>query len=117
MPYMPPGMPPMPPDGGKKPEQLGNPKPGEEVSAPATLVVLLPADARLLVDGVVTVSQSERRVFVSPALPPDQQFHYVLKAEVMRDGKPVSVEERVAVSAGKVSEVRLNLPAAGIAQR
>jgi uncharacterized protein (TIGR03000 family) len=84
--------------------------------APATIVVSLPADARLMIDDRPTTSTSDTRVFVSPALNPGREYHYTLKAEVMRDGKPVLMEERVAVQAGKESRVTLALPT-GVAQR
>ena len=54
---------------------------------------------------------SSRRVFVSPELPPGKPFHYTLKAEVLRDGKPVAVAERVTVRAGEETRVTLSLPA------
>jgi uncharacterized protein (TIGR03000 family) len=79
--------------------------------APATVVVSLPEDATLTVDGEPTASTSSTRVFVSPDLPTDREFHYTLKAKVMRDGKPVVVQETVAVKAGQETRVTLQLPA------
>jgi len=88
-----------------------------QADAPATIVVSLPADARLTIDDSPTTSTSSRRVFVSPALEPGKTYHYTLKAEATRDGKPVHVEERVTVQAGRETEVTLALPATGVAQR
>jgi uncharacterized protein (TIGR03000 family) len=86
----------------------------DEVSgpSPATVIVTLPADARLTVDGSPTVSTSGTRVFVSPSLTPGKEFHYTLKAEVVRDGKPVVMEERIAVRAGEETRVTLTEPVA-----
>ena len=86
-------------------------------AAPGTIVVTLPEDARLLVDGHTTTSTSEVRVLVSPTLEPGRDFHYTLQAEVTRDGKLVRIEERVAVRAGEETQVTLRLPAEGVALR
>jgi uncharacterized protein (TIGR03000 family) len=88
-----------------------------EVAAPATIVVNLPADAKLLIDDNATTSTSDRRVFVSPDLNPGKEYHYTLKAEVLRDGKAVTVEEKITVKAGEETKVSLTLPATGVAKR
>ncbi len=85
--------------------------------APATIVVELAADAKLLIDNELTTSTGASRVFVSPDLNPGQEYHYTLKAELVRDGKPVRVEKVVAVKAGETTSVPLNEPAVGVAQR
>jgi uncharacterized protein (TIGR03000 family) len=86
-------------------------------AAPATIVVDLPADAILKVDGEATTSTSNFRVLVSPELPAGKDFQYTLTAQVMRDGKPVQVEQSVAVRAGEESHVSLSLPVTSVAQR
>lgn len=93
------------------------PKPKVEAAAPATIVVELPADATLKVDGEATLSTSTVRVLVSPELPAGKEFHYTLTAQVVREGKPVQVEQLVTVRAGEESRVSLTLPAAGVVQR
>jgi uncharacterized protein (TIGR03000 family) len=82
----------------------------------ATIVVTLPADAKLTIDDNPTTSTSGSRVFVSPALPPGKEYHYTLKAEAVREGKPVKVERTIAVRAGETTPVTLTLPPAGVAQ-
>ena len=84
--------------------------------APATIVVSLPADAKLTIDGEATTSTSAQRVFVSPNLPVGKEFHYMLKAEIMVKGKPVVVSESVAVKAGEESRITLSAPT-GVAAR
>jgi len=79
-------------------------------AAPARIIVSLPADAKLTFDGVPTTSKSKERVFLSPKLQPNRDFHYTLKAEVIRDGKPVRIEQTITVQAGKESRVTLDLP-------
>jgi uncharacterized protein (TIGR03000 family) len=101
----------------KKEEVIPKKDKDEPTSAPATISVSLPADATLTIDGAPTTSTSAQRLFVSPALPAGQIFHYNLKATVMRDGAPVSVEERVAVRAGQQSRITLSMPGTGVASR
>jgi uncharacterized protein (TIGR03000 family) len=100
--------PPMKPE-DKKPEDKKpeDKKPVGEISAPATLIVNLPAEAKLLVDGNVTKSTSAERVFVSPALIPGQLYNYTLKAEFNKDGRPVTVTKTVQVRAGLETRVTI----------
>jgi uncharacterized protein (TIGR03000 family) len=106
----------MPP--AKKPEEITKPPKKDEAMAPAParIIVSLPADAKLTFDGASTTSTSTERVFVSPDLEPNRDFRYTLRAEVLRDGKPMSVEQTVAVRAGMESRVIMNLPV-GVATR
>jgi uncharacterized protein (TIGR03000 family) len=78
--------------------------------------VSLPADAKLTFDGEATTSTSSQRVFVSPVLPAGQEYHYTLQAEVVVDGKSVTVSKTVAVRAGEQSRVTLT-PVTGVAAR
>jgi uncharacterized protein (TIGR03000 family) len=69
-------------------------------AARATVIVLLPVDARLFADGKpLTLTGSERR-FVSPVLPAGQEFMYRFRVEYERDGETVSVTKKVPVRAG-----------------
>jgi uncharacterized protein (TIGR03000 family) len=81
----------------------------------ATVVVELPADATLTIDGEATTSTSATRVFRTPELEPGQTFHYTFKAQVERDGKVQSVTRRVEVRAGQQTQVSLTLPTATVA--
>jgi uncharacterized protein (TIGR03000 family) len=85
--------------------------------AGATIVVSLPSDAQLTIDDEATTSTTERRVFVSPTLESGREFHYTLKATVVRDGKPVVMEERVTVRAGEETKVNLTPAATGVAAK
>jgi uncharacterized protein (TIGR03000 family) len=85
--------------------------------APATIIVHLPADARLKFDDTPTVSTYDRRVFTSPPLPPGKTFHYTLTAELQRDGKTINTSRTVEVRAGEDSEVYLEFPSPGVAGR
>lgn len=88
-----------------------------DTEAPATIVVSLPEDATLSIDDSPTTSTSGQRTFVSPALAAGKDFHYVLKAEVMRDGKAVTIEKTVTVRAGEETRVNLETSATGVASR
>lgn len=85
--------------------------------APATIIVDLPADAKLLIDNEATASSGSSRVFQSPTLNPGREYHYTLLAEVVRDGKTVKAEQVVTIKPGEITPVKLTLPATGVAQR
>jgi uncharacterized protein (TIGR03000 family) len=100
------------PQAGKPGEKLDLPKEKkpekkDEVSAPATLVLSLPADAKVTLDGVVTTSTSATRTFVTPELLPAKEFVYVLSAEIVRDGQTLTVKQEVTVRAGEETRVTL----------
>jgi uncharacterized protein (TIGR03000 family) len=94
------------------PNRNDNPKPPEEVRAPApaTIFVTLPADAALTIDDTPTRSRAALRTFVSPPLDPGQTYHYTLKAEALRGGKAVTANQRIEVRAGRATRVELVLP-------
>jgi uncharacterized protein (TIGR03000 family) len=77
----------------------------------ATLMVNLPADATLTIDDEATASTSGNRVFVTPPLETGKEFHYTLKAKIVRDGRVQTTTQQVAVRAGEVSRVELTIPA------
>jgi len=93
------------------------PKTSLDEAAPATIVVNLPANAKLTIDSYVTNSTSERRVFVSPALQPGKTYAYTLKAEIKVDKKTEVISKEVTVQAGRESTVTFEMPTAVSAQR
>jgi uncharacterized protein (TIGR03000 family) len=107
------GKPMPPPDGGKPmppPDDAPKPKVGTEanIPAPATIIVSLPADAKLMIDDFATKSTSASRVFTSPELNPAQAFSYTLKAEIVRNGQTLTATEQVSVRAGAETRVSLS---------
>lgn len=84
------------------------------LNQPANLMVTLPADATLTIDGYVTKSTSSQRLFTTPALETGKEFTYTLKATVNRDGKAETVTRVVSVRGGEQTTVQLdfNAPAA-----
>jgi uncharacterized protein (TIGR03000 family) len=83
----------------------------------ATLVVTLPENAKLTIDGEVTKSTSGTRTFSTPALEPGKTFKYTLKAEIPMSEKTEVITRDVQVRAGEETKVTLSLPAAGVAAR
>lgn len=76
----------------------------------ATIIVHVPNDAKLMIDGHQTTSVSSTRRLYSPPLQPGKSYHYNLEAMVTRDGKPIKVEKRVDVRAGVTREVTITMP-------
>jgi uncharacterized protein (TIGR03000 family) len=111
-----PAMMPPPPAGG--PEKVKPPKPEKGAINPnsATILVSLPAEAKLTVDGAPTTSTSATRLFVSPALETGKEYYYTLQADITRDGKPLSISKRVTVHAGEETRVTFEAPVVSVAQ-
>jgi uncharacterized protein (TIGR03000 family) len=110
---------PVVPDGKKKKKEG---KDDEEVrldgSTPARLIVTLPANAKLTIDGNATASNpSVRRIFVTPPLPVGQEYYYTLRAEVMNEGKLKVIDQRVYVRGGETTQATLSLPASTVSAR
>ncbi len=104
---------------GAAPEQIPAPPTKTKearASRSATLVVSLPAEAKLTIDGTPTTSTSASRVFVTPELG-EGNYAYTLQAELTRDGQAVTTSERVTVRAGQETRVALEFPTEGIVQR
>ena len=74
---------------------------------PGKVTISLPADAKLLFNGALASGTGDVRTFATPALEPGQDYGYELTAEVVRDGRVVSVTERVVVRAGETAKVTL----------
>jgi uncharacterized protein (TIGR03000 family) len=71
-----------------------------KASTRARLIVNLPADAKLYVDDKPVSNTNGTRSFQTPELPKGRDYYYEVRAEVMRDGKPVTETRRVIVKAG-----------------
>jgi len=87
-------------------------------AAPATIIVNLPAEAKLTIDDAATKQTSARRVFVSPTLNAGESYSYTLKAEFVAEGKPVVQSKTVTVTAGIETAVSFTASdLAGVASR
>src|SRR5262249_55929791 len=109
------GAPAAPAAPAKQPEKVVPPaEKGEAAAAPATLVVSLPADAKLTIDGNATRSTTATRTFVTPALEKGMEFSYTLKAEVVREGQTFTAIKNVTVKAGEESKVSIEIPVTSV---
>ena len=85
----------------------------------ATVVVTLPADAKLTIDGTATTSTSSERTFETPDLVVGKTYSYTLEATFQKEGKSVVVSKKVTIEAGKTSTIDLNqaqTPVTGVAR-
>jgi uncharacterized protein (TIGR03000 family) len=68
----------------------------------------LPADAKLFIDDQPMKTAASKRTFNTPPLQRGQQYYYILRAQVVRDGKSQTETKRVLLRAGQ--EVRATFP-------
>jgi uncharacterized protein (TIGR03000 family) len=86
--------------------------------APARVTVVLPSDARLIVEGVTYTEGAAKRTFDTPDLEAGRTYAYLMRAEVTREGRVLKQEQRVQVEAAKEVTVEFKeLPALQAAQR
>jgi uncharacterized protein (TIGR03000 family) len=101
-----------PPPRSRPPEPI--PKPAEKKAslstAPAALVVNLPAEAQLTVDDYAATATSPRRFFDTPPLLRGRDYYYNLKADLVLNDKTITVTKRVLVRAGMETQVTLEFP-------
>ncbi len=74
-----------------------------EEQARARVIVDVPADAKLFVDGQLINTTSARRIFQTPELIAGQTYYYELTAEVIRDGQTISASQRVILRPGQAA--------------
>jgi uncharacterized protein (TIGR03000 family) len=67
----------------------------------STVIVELPADAKLFIDDQLMQSTSARRIFNTPALQEGQTYFYDIRAEIIRDGRTVTQAQRVILNPGQ----------------
>jgi uncharacterized protein (TIGR03000 family) len=72
---------------------------------PAKVLVSLPAEAKLYIDGQLSKQTSAARTIVTPALERGAEYAYTLKVEFVRDGKTVTDTKEVAFRAGSTIKV------------
>jgi len=87
----------------------------EPSGAAATIRVALPDDATLTVDGQATRSGSAIRWFVTPPLESGKRYFYSFRADFVRGGKTIAVEQKVPVRAGRETVVSLDASGTGSA--
>jgi uncharacterized protein (TIGR03000 family) len=76
----------------------------------ATIVVRLPADAKLTIDGAPTKSTSSERSFITPPLEVGKAFAYTFEAQFVRGNQTIRVTEEVPIRAGANQVITLGQP-------
>lgn len=76
-------------------------------ASPVLIYVKVPADATLAVDGVPVKQTGPERRLITPPFRLGEKGTYTLTATFTKDGKAVSVEEKITVEGGKVTRVDL----------
>jgi uncharacterized protein (TIGR03000 family) len=66
----------------------------------ATITVKLPPGATLYVDNQKSPAATPVREFSTPPLPGGREFAYLMKAEMVRDGRPEYLIQKVSFRAG-----------------
>lgn len=69
----------------------------------ARLIVELPADAKLFIDDHAMKATSSTRSFQTPTLEPGERYYYMVRVEMVRDGRTMTAEKKVVVKAGEVA--------------
>lgn len=73
-----------------------------EEEARARVIIDVPADAKVYIDGQLMKTTSSKRAFRTPALVPGNTYFYDLRVEVVRDGRAVVETQRVLLTPGQV---------------
>jgi uncharacterized protein (TIGR03000 family) len=64
------------------------------------LTIYVPYDAKVTVNGRETRSMGSRRQYVSYGLQPGFSYKYEVRAQIVRDGKPVEEARTIVLTAG-----------------
>ncbi len=97
-----------PPGNGAADEELDKPKTkknGKQAMAPtgAKLLIELPANAKLFIDGTPVKAAADVQAFHTPPLEPGRDYFYTVRIELMSDGQPLSQTRQLIVRAGQVA--------------
>jgi uncharacterized protein (TIGR03000 family) len=71
----------------------------------ALIVVRVPSNAQVFFEGQPTTAQGPLRAFLSPAIDPNKDYTYDVKATWNQNGRPVTQERHVRVHAGQRARV------------
>jgi uncharacterized protein (TIGR03000 family) len=72
---------------------------------PASIVVLVPADAKVWFDDTLTRSTGESRTYDTPPLTPDRVYHYTVRAQWTEKGQPVELTKQIDFQGGRQTVV------------
>jgi uncharacterized protein (TIGR03000 family) len=77
----------------------------DEKKVSSQVTVLVPSDAKLIVDQTPNELTGSKREFRTPALPQGKEFSYTFRAEIVRDGKKEGQTQVVVFKAGESVKV------------
>jgi uncharacterized protein (TIGR03000 family) len=80
------------------------------------IVVEVPADAKVFVNGHPTTSTGEHRQYVSHGLEQGMRYEYQVRAEIVRDGKVVSDTKTVELTAGSQADLAFDIGKSAVPQ-
>jgi len=83
----------------------------------ATIVVSVPSDATVTIDGQATSSTSTVRTFQSPKLDDGKTYAYTIEASFVQDGKQMKSSKQVSFQAGKTVNLDLTSGAVAVASK
>ena len=86
------------------------PRDGTSINS-ATIIVSVPAEARVFVNGKVTSSTGTVRRYVSHNLEAGFSYTYELRAEMVVDGRVVAESKSITVRAGEAADLAFNFDA------
>ncbi len=87
---------------------LKNPVQPENQANRGTVIVRMPTDAKLFVEGKSMTVKDGERTFVTPSLPTDREALYSFKIEFVRDGETLTITKKVNIRGGKSTTVDFN---------
>jgi len=83
---------------------------------PTTLILNVPADAKVILAGQETSSKGERREFSTRKLAAGQWANYPIRVELERNGQTQVREESISLSAGETRELTVGFDMPQVAQ-
>lgn len=82
-----------------------------------SLLLRVPADAKVFLSGNESKATGNVRSFVTTKLQPGQSWdNYVIRVELERNGQKISKEETISLASGESRELAIELDAAQVAQ-
>jgi len=95
---------------GKKGGEEAEEDKGASEGSSAKIIVSLPAEAKLKIQGQDTKATGAERTFVTPKLT-QGKYSWTLEVETMQNGKPVTWAKTVSFRSGETQRVTLAAPA------
>jgi uncharacterized protein (TIGR03000 family) len=83
----------------------------------AVVIITLPADAKLFINGMESTVGSNLRTFVTPELEGSKNYYYTIRVELIRNGQLVTDSQRVYFQRGEEVRVSFDHLDAGIANQ